>query len=168
MDIQFRKPTAADTMPLNKLIASCPPLDTNSSYCNLLQAHHFADTAVVAFLGDELVGSVTGYRIPQQPDTLFVWQVAVSEQARGRRLAEHMILQILDRPEHADLQYLQTTVTADNAASRKLFTRLAERLDTKLEIQSAAFHQDEHFQGEHASEDLFVIGPLFAGKNNAD
>lgn len=160
MDIQFRAPNAADTMPLHQLIKSCPPLDTNSSYCNLLQCHHFSDTAVVATSGDEIFGSITGYRIPNQPDTLFVWQVAVSEKARGQKLAEQMLLQILDRPALSDIRFIETTVTSDNAASRKVFTRLAERLATELKITEQALHRDEHFQGQHASEDLFRIGPL--------
>jgi L-2,4-diaminobutyric acid acetyltransferase len=162
MDIQFREPNAADTMPLHQLIQSCPPLDTNSSYCNLLQVHHFADTAVVATNGNELVGSVTGYRIPSRADTLFIWQVAVSEKARGQKLAEQMLLQILDRPALSDIRYLETTVTPDNAASRKVFTRLAERLNTELDTTEQAFHRDQHFQEQHDSEDLFRIGPFHA------
>ena len=42
----FRMPNAADGPAVSQLIASSPPLDTNSAYCNLLQCTDFAETCV--------------------------------------------------------------------------------------------------------------------------
>src|SRR5690606_16004247 len=81
--VTFRSPDATDGSDVYKLISRCQPLDTNSMYCNLLQCSRFAQTAVAAEMNGELVGFVSGYRLPQQPDTLFVWQVAVDKKARS-------------------------------------------------------------------------------------
>src|SRR3546814_16914023 len=43
-DFSFRNPVAEDAQAIHDLIAACPPLDTNSLYCNLLQCTHFAET----------------------------------------------------------------------------------------------------------------------------
>ena len=80
--IDLRRPSALDALAVAELVRRCPPLDMNSLYCNLLQCSHFADCAVVADCCGKLVGSVTGYRLPEQPDVLFIWQVAVLELAR--------------------------------------------------------------------------------------
>src|SRR5690625_5487399 len=85
----FRKPSAKDGYPLHELVAASPPLDPNSAYCNLLQCTHFADTAVAVLQDDQLVGFVSGYLLPNQPSTLFVWQVRSEEhtselQSRGQ------------------------------------------------------------------------------------
>ena len=73
------------------MIAACPPLDTNSAYCNLLQCTDFADFCVAAAQGGQLAGWVSGYRPPAAPGDFFIWQVAVAPAARGQGLASRMI-----------------------------------------------------------------------------
>src|SRR3546814_7919148 len=89
-DFRFRMPKAEDGAAISKLIAACPPLDRNSAYCNLLQCSHFADTCIVAERDGYIAGWISGYRPPSEPDRFFIWQVAVSETARGAgRSEEH-------------------------------------------------------------------------------
>ncbi|MDQ2077863.1 diaminobutyrate acetyltransferase [Marinimicrobium sp. ABcell2] len=153
----FRKPSAEDGYPLNQLVAASPPLDPNSIYCNLLQCSHFADTAVAVVDGDELVGFVSGYLLPNKPDTLFVWQVVISERARGKGLAKRMLKHLLARPECQDVRYLETTITPDNEASWALFRSLARDLDTELKSQ-VHFEKQAHFGGVHDDEHLLILG----------
>ena len=78
----------------------------------------------MARLDDRVVGFVTGYLRPERPDTLFVWQVAVDEAARGRRAAATMLDDLVAR---VGVPYLETTVTDDNAASLAVSRRLGYR-----------------------------------------
>ncbi|TYL48528.1 diaminobutyrate acetyltransferase [Marinomonas sp. IMCC 4694] len=158
--ILFSKPGVTDGMAVNQLVASCPPLDTNSAYCNLLQTSHFCDTSVAARLDNtELVGFVSGYLIPNQADTLFVWQVAVSEKARGQGLAKKMVLTLLERSHCSGVRYLETSITASNQGSWALFKRLAKHLDAPL-TESIMFDKQAHFNGQHDTEHLVRIGPI--------
>ena len=158
-DIELLIPTKDDGSAVARLVEQCPPLDTNSVYCNLLQCHHFADTSVAAKLDGQLVGFVSGYLIPNKPDTLFVWQVAVSDKARGCGLASRMIQHILDRAHCSQVHYLETTITADNQASWALFRRVAKHYAGELDAQ-VMFERHAHFDGQHDSEQLVTIGPL--------
>ena len=157
--INLRPPSLTDGLAIHQLIAECPPLDTNSSYCNFLQAGHFAATSVIAEADDSVMGFISGYRIPTAPDTLFVWQVAVSEQARGHGLASKMLLDLLTRPGNEEINRLHTTITPDNEASWSLFKALAAKLDAPLNSQ-VWLDQLTHFQGQHESEHLIDIGPI--------
>ena len=157
--IKLRLPTAADGPFLHKLVADSPPLDPNSIYCNLLQCSHFAGTAVAAELSEQLVGFVSGYRIPDRPDTYFLWQVVVAEAGRGCGLAKRMIVEILSRPELADITHLETTITPDNEASWALFRSFARDQGAELESQ-VHFERDTHFHGQHDDEHLLRIGPF--------
>lgn len=158
--IMFTKPSAVDGMAVNQLVASCPPLDTNSVYCNLLQASHFSDTSVAArFEGGEMIGFVSGYVVPKQLDTLFVWQVAVSEKARGQGLAKRMVSSLLERSSCSGVRYLETSITASNEGSWALFRRLADQLNAPLE-ESVMFDKQDHFKGRHDTEYLVRIGPF--------
>jgi L-2,4-diaminobutyric acid acetyltransferase len=164
----FRAPRVDDGAGVHALIAACPPLDTNSLYCNLLQCSHFAPWALLAELDTEApvagaparpAGFISAYRV--RPDTLFIWQVAVAPEARGRGLASAMLEAISAReavrPE--GLSTIETTITPDNAASWAMFRRLAARLGAGTE-ELPCFDRDQHFGGSHDSELLLRIGPI--------
>jgi L-2,4-diaminobutyric acid acetyltransferase len=146
-------------MEVFRLVERCPPLDANSSYCNFLQCGHFAQTSVAAEMNGELVGFISGYKKPEQQDTLFVWQVAVDERARGQGLASKMLLHILQRPNCQSVNHLETTITEDNKGSWALFERLAKTLDADLN-SSIFLDKKKHFDGLHDSEALVTIGPF--------
>jgi len=158
--IVFNKPSSMDGMAVHQLVASCPPLDTNSVYCNLLQASHFNETSIAASLEDgELVGFVSGYILPNKVDTLFVWQVAVSEKARGQGLAKKMLSSLLERSSCSGVRYIETSITLSNQGSWALFRRLADQLGAPLE-ESVMFDKQTHFKGQHDTEMLVTIGPM--------
>ena len=160
---RLRKPLPTDGAKVHALIAACPPLDPNSLYCNLLQCTHFADTSALAEIDDEPVAFVSGYRPPTHPDSLFVWQVAVSEAARGQRLGKRLMLDILTRHENRGVKYLRTTITPGNAASWAMFEGLARELDAPME-RHVLFDADRHFAGQHDSEFELVIGPFHGAR----
>lgn len=157
--VKLSTPHSSDGASVNQLVSRCQPLDPNSTYCNLLQCDHFAATSVIAKAEDEVVGFISGYRVPQRQDTLFIWQVAVDQSQRGSGLATRMLETILSRAELADVRYIETTITQSNQASWALFTRLAKRLNAPLN-KSEYYISSTHFKGEHDTEMLVRIGPL--------
>tara|TARA_R110000824_G_scaffold118960_14_gene272201 strand:+ start:339344 stop:339841 length:498 start_codon:yes stop_codon:yes gene_type:complete len=145
------------------LISACPPLDTNSAYCNLLQCSHFADTCVLVeretAQGRQAVGWISGHRPPSDPDAFFVWQVAVHESARGLGLGRRMIAHLLARPSANGATKLHTTITEDNDASWGLFGSFARRIGADLH-KAPFFEREAHFGGAHDTEFLVTISPL--------
>jgi L-2,4-diaminobutyric acid acetyltransferase len=167
LDITLRPPTDKDGPAVFQLINRCPPLDTNSLYCNLLQCTHFAETSVAATINDEIVGFISGYLIPGQTDTLFIWQVAVSNEARGQGLGTRMLKNILSRPLCDQVVYLETTITESNRPSWALFEGIAEKLTAQINT-SVLFDRNRHFAGEHESEVLVRIGPINSSSRNSE
>lgn len=155
----FYRPSRDDGRAVSQLISACPPLDTNSLYCNLLQCHHFASTSVAVRWHDELVGFISGYLIPDKPETLFIWQVAVAEKARGHGVASRMIAHILNREICQTVRFIETTITQANEASWALFGGVAKRYGAPLSSEDL-FTKDQHFFGQHDTELLVTIGPL--------
>lgn len=153
------KPSPDLAFDVHDLIGRCPPLDENSLYCNLLQCCHFRDTSAAATLNDDVVGFVSGFRVPDQPDCLFVWQVAVAEEARGMGLGKALIYEILRRPECADLRFIRTTITSRNTPSWAMFHGLAKTLRAETS-ERPLFDADRHFGGEHDTEYELTIGPF--------
>ncbi|MCE0505747.1 diaminobutyrate acetyltransferase [Roseivivax sp. GX 12232] len=154
--VTFRKPVREDGAAIWELIRECKPLDENSMYANLLQADHFRDTCVVAELDGDIVGWISAYITPQDPDSMFVWQVAVSAKARGIGLGTRMLSALMAREEASDCKRMKTTITLDNEASWALFTKFANKNNAILESE-AHFTRDTHFNGEHATEHMVTI-----------
>ncbi len=157
--MKTREPIISDSPALYSLVERCKPLDLNSRYAYMLIASHFRSTSIVAEEDGRIVGLISGYRIPETPNILFVWQVAVAAHMRGRGVAIHLLTDLLKRPSLADIEFIDTTVTPSNTASDRLFHRLGALLGTRVEIQTC--FTGEHFGGDdHEEELLYRIGPL--------
>lgn len=152
-------PEDTDGAAIHNLIRLSPFLDDNSLYCYLAICSHFSGTSVVARIDGELAGVITAYVPPAQPDTLFVWQVAVAKTAQRRGLARSMLDHILQRPALEAVRWVETSVTKDNEASRSLFDSLARRHQCQVD-ESVMFDRTAHFCNLHDTEYRLRIGPL--------
>lgn len=152
---EFRPPTPTDGAAIWRLARDTGVLDLNSSYAYLMWCRDFAATSVVAEIDGELAGFITGYTRPSSPGALMIWQVAADARFRGRGLAKNMLDHLTDlvRPET-----LETTITADNAASIALFTGFASRRDATCR-RTPLFTADL-YPDDHDTEYLYEIGPL--------
>lgn len=157
--INLRVPTKDDGYRLSQLIDACSPLDPNSIYCSLLHCSHFAETGVAAEKNGELVGFISGYIPLQQPETIFIWQVAVHEKGRGAGLAKRMLKFIAGGEACANVTHMETTITEDNPASWALFRSFARAAGAEL-TYSPHFESETHFGGQHDTEFLLRIGPF--------
>jgi L-2,4-diaminobutyric acid acetyltransferase len=106
-------------------------LDLNSAYAYVMWAEYHAATSLVAADGTgSLAGFVMGFRVPDRPHAVFVWQIAVATRCRGIGLGSHL-LDALARSTGAAA--VEATVTPSNAASAALFRGLAQRHGTTAE-----------------------------------
>lgn len=155
---RLRSPEPADGGALWR-IARDSSLDLNSPYAYVLWGDHFATTSVVAEVSGEVVGFVTGFRLPQDLHTLFVWQVAVHGSSKRAGLASQMLDHLV--AELGDIAVLEATVTPSNRASARLFRSFAERHGA--EVDETPAYGAELFPGDdHEPETRFRIGPLVA------
>lgn len=148
-------PSKKDGAAIWRIARDSGKLDLNSSYAYLLWCHDFADTSVVARVGDEVVGFVIGYRRPQAPDTLVVWQVAVDAGQRGRGTAGALLDSLVQR---TGTRRVETTITPDNDASIALFRSLAGRWGAEMSV--AGEFDAQEFPDDHETEVLYRIGPF--------
>lgn len=155
--INLRSPRLSDGAAMWRLTRDTGVLDLNSSYQYLLWCRDFSATSVAAVSDpdERLLGFITGFFRPDDPGTLLIWQVAVGDAARGRGLASRMLDHLV---ETTSAQYLETTVTDDNAASNRLFAALAERHGVPHNI--TPLFTPEMYPDEHETEYLHRIGPL--------
>lgn len=157
--IRLRRPVMEDAVAVHALIASCPPLDLNSTYAYLLQALHFAETCVVAEDNGMVAGYLSAYIPYGRFSTLFVWQIAVTPAWRGEGVARLMLHELLGRTASRGRPWLETTINPSNEASCSLFYSLARELH--VDIQTSPLLEEKLFGDEaHEAEHLYRLGPL--------
>lgn len=157
--VELRSPLPTDAGPLHALLVASPPLAANSVYCNLLQCLHFSDTSVAAVSGDEIVGFISAYCPPNEPETLFVWQVVVAESLRGSGLAKQMLHWLIAQPGTEKATRLATTITLKNTATWALFDSFARDCGV-IPAKHLLFQKEHHFANQHDDEYLLRINPL--------
>jgi L-2,4-diaminobutyric acid acetyltransferase len=161
VDEVFEPPQIDDGRQLWRIARDSKTLDLNSPYSYVLWCRDFAATSVVARADGEIRGFVTGFARPEEPGTLFVWQVAVDAAWRGRALAGRM-LAYLARGH----RFVEATVTPDNTASDRLFSAFAR--DSGADLRRTPLLSGELFPGDHQPEELYRIGPLGARHTSGD
>jgi len=157
--ITFRHPTIPDGLALWRLVGEAGTLDLNSTYAYLVVCRDFAETCLVAEEAGRIAGFVTGYRPPRKPDTVFVWQIGVAPEARGRGLGSLVLDRLLQSDACSTVRFLETNVTPSNRASRALFQGLARRLRTPIE-ELEGFESSLFPDPSHEPERLLRIGPF--------
>lgn len=163
-NIQIKNPDSDYGYQISELIKNSPPLDLNSTYLYFIQSHYFNKTCAIAVNEiDRVIGFVSGFQDPRKKDTLFIWQVAISIDARGNGLASKLIHFILQ--EHPHMQFIETTITKDNTSSISLFNKISQELNTNI-IEEPFLDKTKHFLNQHDSENLFRIGPFKILKEN--
>lgn len=161
-NLLFRVPTEDDGKSIWQLIKDTGVLDLNSSYSYLMWSKFFDDTSVIVEENSHVVGFISGFIQPKSPTTLFIWQVAVDEIARGKGLASRMLQSVLHRETCRNIRYLEATVSPSNTASQALFRKLARDLNTSCTV-TECFDEFQFPGTGHEEELLFTIGPFQQG-----
>jgi len=166
MKLNYREPLPDDGRRIHQMVLESGTLDVNSAYLYFLLADHFRKTVVLAESpAGDLGGFVTAYRPPQAPQTLFIWQVAVAAELRGRGIASRLLENLMQRPFFADIQRIELTITPDTLASLRLFARLAR--DLRRPLQHTPYLSAAQLGGTHAAEDLYCINLTTEIQNEA-
>ncbi|MGM0533081.1 MAG: diaminobutyrate acetyltransferase [Campylobacterota bacterium] len=154
----IRHPDIKDGLGIYQLVKKTKVLDVNSSYLYNLIGAHFSDTSLVVTQkqgkNESIVGFISGYLLPDQPNVLFIWQVGVDASMRGKGLAKKLVTKLIR--EHEDkIDTIHTTVSPSNTPSNKLFDSIAKSYDTS--ITEETFLDIEDFEQGHEEEILKII-----------
>ena len=163
--VTIRTASMTDGAAVHRLVVRSKVLDVNSSYAYLLFLDRFGKTSVVAEVDEDgrgstrLGGFVTGFRPPESPDVIFVWQVAVDASMRGRGLARRMLDALVALPACGGVRFLETTVTPTNGPSRALFASFARAKEAEHDVSPYIRAEMVPEEG-HEDEELHRIGPF--------
>ncbi len=155
-EIILRHPVKEDGLTVFNLIKASPPLDLNSSYYYYMMCADFGKSSLLAERNGELLGYISGYTPPEDEGTLFVWQVAVSEAARGKGLAGALLANLV-QDWNGLITTVKTTISPSNKASQALFNGFAEKNNYPISTSEFLSAKDFGSGDEHEDEVLYTI-----------
>lgn len=157
----FAVPEKRDGREVYDFIKSCPPLDLNSRYAYFLLCDHFSSTSIIcrdSSNNDEVVGFIGGYRKPKEPETLFVWQIAVAEKCRGEKLSHKMLERLIQDTDPVAIENVEATYTPSNKASYYFFSRFGEGKGARVETGNYLSEEDlGGSESNHEAEETIKI-----------
>jgi aspartate-semialdehyde dehydrogenase len=169
-ELRFRVPTLDenDGLAMHRIAKLSGVLETNTPYCYSLYVHHFGrDGCIIAThepTQNEPVGYIQGHRPPDQPDTVFVWQIGVDVSVQAKGIGTELLVQLAKRLHDThDVRYLEATVTPSNVPSCKMFRGFARRLGvpcTETSLFGIEHLTPQQSSTPHECENLFCIGPF--------
>src|SRR5699024_9043458 len=155
---QFRKPTVDDGKEMYRIVRESNVLDINSEYSYLMWGEYFQESSILAVDGNEIIGFITGFIPPNQPDTIFVCQVAVDDRYKGNGLENELIERLFIRVKHEQVvEYVEATVTTSNIPSRRLCEGVAHKNKTKSNV-SEGITENQFTEDGHEAECKVRIG----------
>ncbi len=155
--IRFRPPTSRDARAMRFLAQDSKVLSVNSTYYYALMARHFRDTCMVAESQGSICAYVTGYAPPEEPGTLFVWQVGVARSSQGQGLGKKLLTALV---KSRAPDFLEATIAPDNQASINLFCSVARDFGVGHTFSETPFFNEEDLGAGDKAEHLMHIGPF--------
>ncbi|MCB2181902.1 MAG: diaminobutyrate acetyltransferase [Desulfobulbaceae bacterium] len=153
----FRPSTSRDALAMHSLARDSQVLSVNSTYYYALMARHFQATCMVAESEGRVCGYVIGYCPPDQPDTLFVWQVGVAKPCQGKGLGKKLLIALI-KARNPD--FLEATIAPDNQPSINLFRSVARHFNVGCIFSETSYFSQEDLGTDEKAEHLMKIGPF--------
>ncbi len=158
--VKILKPNEEDGKRIWQLVQRLSKLDANSCYAYLLWSSYFRNYTLVAKSSSTIIGFVTSFVAPEKKNTLFIWQVGVDPNYRGKGIAQQLIWKLLHKANKTQsISALEASISPSNIASKKLFENIAGRLNTEFSYK--AFFPEDYFpNNNHEKEELIHIAPI--------
>ncbi len=107
------------------LVRLCKPLVLHNDFTYWILFKYFGDTCFVIAGDDKIVGYVSGVTSTAQKGVLYLWQIAIAPDYRGKNYAKFLIEKMLNVARKKKCKSLQFSVSPKNEASFSLFSRFA-------------------------------------------
>ncbi len=151
-----------DFIEIHELTGDIDGIVQHPGHLYKIMADHFGDTFFIAREENEvkeaqILGFMMGFMSPKMKGELFVWQIAVSENAQGKSVGSKLLQHTIDFASKAsDCNAVVATVETDNIASQKLF----EKFDFQICSQKYVSGNQEFIEvnGKEAIKNYYGSG----------
>lgn len=151
----LRSCSVADVEGIVQFVESCPPLDLHTPFTYWVTLRYWGRHCFVATMADRIVGYASAIGSGGGDDVLYLWQIGVASELRGRGLAQRLIESVADVGRESGFQVLQVSIAPDNEASLRAFRRFAASRERSLDPAGEVSFCDP--RGKPVHEDVYAL-----------
>lgn len=143
-DYSICKVTGADSALLRKLASECAPLDLHTPYTYWVISSQFGDSCYILYDEDRPVGFITSLSTAKG---LFIWQIGLLEEYRGKGLSAVLIDSVFKFAEAALIGELSVTIAPENLNSFNAFNNYCAHNGYSFE-KSDTLHLSDYLESD--------------------
>lgn len=149
-NIDIRNINQSDIKDIRKLLAICEPyVLPYSNYVYWILENYYSSSCFVATINDEIIGFISA--MPSiEKEIIFVWQISINSNFRGMGIGKQLLDKVVDSAQKFKMNAIQFSIDSNNAASKRLFMNLADRLESP--INQVGTYKDDKYE-----ENLYQI-----------
>lgn len=153
----LRNINESDHAIMRSLAKKCPPLDLHTQYTYWVNAAYFPDCSFILESDGEPVGYIMTV---ENSRILFIWQIGILPEHRGKGLSGQLISACLDYAASCGKK-IQVTIAEDNIASYRSFLSACEKKGYKPEKVDTVRVTDNDDPGFEECEIRYEITPYY-------
>jgi len=124
--MENRKALESDIQSIINLLNDCKPyVHPHHEYVYWILGNFYQSTTFVCVESERLIGFICGLPSIDQ-STIFVWQVCIHPDFRGRGIGLGLIKLLFESSEQFGFNNLQLSITANNSISKSMFKKFSE------------------------------------------
>lgn len=117
-------PSNDDFIEIQKLIGELKGLVQHPVHFYKIMIHYFGNSFFIIKKDDKIIGFVWGFVSQTNKDILFLWQIGVIKEFRGKNIAQKLVERFIEYAKDNNCKKVHATVETGNIASWKMFEKM--------------------------------------------
>lgn len=149
----IRKAEKNDFVLLRDMAQNCKPLDVHTPYTYWVVCQFFSDGCFIAEEDGVAVGSIMTVK---GDDCVFVWQIGVLSEFRGKGISQHLYKAVLDYARDCKVKKIMLSISPDNDNSNFAFKNFCKKNELNI-VQSGVCNIEIPAEQFFEKENLYEV-----------
>lgn len=119
----IRKCTVKDVDSVRRFVDKCKPLELHTPFTYWTLFNYFSNLCFLMEEEERILGFISGVRSSLDKDIVYLWQVGVSKEYRGKNYASLLIDHFVKAVIDIDCNKIQVSISPENESSYNAFAK---------------------------------------------
>ena len=121
--MMIRKCTVEDVDSLRIFVNECKPLELHTPFTYWAIFNYFSNLCFLMIEEEKIIGFISGVRSSLDKDIVYLWQIGISKDYRGKNYAFLLIDHFIKAVIGLDCNKIQVSISPENQSSYNAFTK---------------------------------------------
>jgi len=138
----IRNCSEEDVDKIRIFVSECKPLDLHTSITYWTLFKYFPNLCYVMLENDKVIGFVSGLRSSLEKDVVYLWQIGINKEHRGKSYASTLIEYFIKSAINLNCNKIQFTIAPENESSYNAFLKYSKEHSYPISKMGEAKYYD--------------------------